>query len=251
MKRVIAITFAILALAGPAKALDEGSILWVSWIQPRAGQEAEFEQALKAHHDWRREQGDTWSWLVWRIGSGERTGTYAVGTFGHRWSEFDSPPVDEAAARAHFINTVEPHVDSTRVEHYSYLASLGNLRADLPPRKFSVTEAIEVHVGMEREFLDAIAKITAAIKEQAWPVYYEWYQLETGGTKPAYARVRLLWSWGDLADQEMSLREVLVKTYGPAHAQQIADQFNRTVRQRENRTALLRPDLFYLPTPAP
>ncbi len=84
-----------------------------------------------------------------------------------------------------------------------------------------------------------------------WPVDYEWYQLETGGDKPAYARVRLLWSWADLAKPEMTLREVLVGSYGPERAQQIAEAFNRTVSRRENRTAMLRPDLFHLPTSEP
>lgn len=58
---------------------------------------------------------DTWVWLVWRIESGPLTGTYAIGTFNHDWSDFDSPPVDLTFAEANRQETMLPYAESVRV----------------------------------------------------------------------------------------------------------------------------------------
>ncbi len=238
-----------LALLSPTTsiALDDQSILWVSWIKPKPGMEREFEEGVKAHHRWRGRQGDRWTYLVWRIGAGPQTGTYAIGTFNHRWADFDSPPVSHELAAANYRETIEPYVQEIRVEHYVHHARISNVPTELPPRNFSITEMIEVKVGRERQFIDAITKIDEAIKQTGWPNYYEWYELEYGGPKPAYARVRLLWSWDDLEAPEKSLRQVLEQAYGRREAASIADAFNESVSRRYNRTAMLRNDLFYVP----
>jgi hypothetical protein len=209
--------------------------------------EQEFEAGLASHHQWRGKQGDPWRWIVWRIGSGPMTGTYAVGTFNHRWSDFDSPPVDPELALENFRRTVEPFVESTVVEHYTFLSEASNSPGTLPPRKFSITEMIEVKGGREREFLDAIDKITRAIKQAGWPNYYEWFRLETGGGQPIYARVRILWNWDDLRKPDLSLRQVLEKAYGKGQAEAIATQFHEAVQRRYNRCAVIKPELIYAP----
>lgn len=237
----------LLLVPGAAMSLEDQSVSWIYWIKPKPGMERDFEQGVKAHHSWRREQGDPWAWLVWRIGTGPQTGTYAIATFNHRWADFDSPPVSPAKAVENYRDTIEPYVESVRVEQYLYHADISNVPADLPPREFSVTEMIEVHVGRERDFIDAITKIDLAIKQTAWPNYYEWYELDYGGQQPTYARVRLLWSWNDLEPDEKSLRDVLEQAYGHREAARIADAFNRSVSRRYNRTALMQPNLSYFP----
>ncbi len=192
--RILIATGLSALLSAPAPALDDGSILWVSWIQPKPGMERQLEEGIRAHHEWRRTQHDRWVWIAWQIGSGPRAGTIALGTFNHPWSDFDAPPVDPKSAEENFRQTVRPHAASVLVEHYAYLGPVSNSPADLPPRKASVTEEIQVKGGREREFLDAIGKISSAIKKAGWPNYYEWFRLDTGGDQPTYARVRLLWS---------------------------------------------------------
>lgn len=247
MKKLLAILLLQALAPSAAAALDDQSVLWVSWIKPKPGMEAEFEAGIRAHHRWRADQGDTWAWLVWRIDTGAATGTYAIGTFNHAWSDFDTPPVDLALARENRRQTIMPYVDSIRVEHYVYQAAISNVPDDLPPRNFSITEMIEVRVGKERDFMSAVSGITDAIKQVGWPNYYEWYRLDYGGRQPTYARVRLLWSWDDLANPEKSLRDVLEQVYGEREAAKIADMFNAAVERRENRTAILRKELFYVP----
>ncbi len=248
MKKFLVMLVAAFMCAPGAQALDDQSVLWVSWIKPKPGMENEFEAGIRAHHRWRAEQGDTWTWLVWRIDTGPLTGTYAIGTFNHRWSDFDAPPVSLQAAEANRRTTIMPYVETIRTEHYAYEGAISNVPDELPPRNFSITEMIDVRIGRERDFMDAVTKITAAIRQTGWPNYYEWYRLDYGARKPTWARVRLLWSWDDLAAPDVTLRDVLVQVYGEREAANIADSFNSAVERRDNRTAILKKDLFYIPT---
>lgn len=238
----------LLLAAGTASALDDQSLLWVYWIEPRAGMETQFEQALQAHHVWRREQDDPWTWIVWRIASGPRSGTYAVGAFNRQWADFDNPPVAPDRASANYRATIAPYVESIELQHYTHLGSFSHSPAELPPRKLSITEEFHVHVGAESAFEEAAARIDAAIRQTNTPLYYEWWRLDTGGKKPLYARVRLLWSFAEINEPQASLRSILEQAYGEREAAAIAAQFNDSVRSRSNRMAIVRPDLYYLPT---
>lgn len=247
--RAAAVLIAALAclLAGPAAALDDRSILWVSWVKPKAGMEREFVAGLHAHQAWRKGQGETWRWIVWRIGSGERSGTYAIGTFDRRWADFADPPVPAAAARAHWLAAVAPFVASTDVHHYTYQKTLNTLRDDQPPRKFSVTEEFELRPGREADFVAAAAKIRDAINAAGLPYFYEWYRLETGGVQPLYARVRLLWDWQELEVDDAAVEAAVTQTFGARQGAKILAQFHDAVRRETNRYAELRPDLFLIP----
>lgn len=248
MKKLSFLLSLILLVPATPFALEDQSVSWIHWIQPKPGMEREFEQAVKAHHRWRGEQGDSWAWLVWRITTGTQTGMYAIATFNHRWADFDAPPVSPTLAMENYRDTVGPYVQSIRTEHYVHHADISNVPADLPPREFSITEMIEVEVGKERQFFDSITKIDRAIKETGWPNYYEWYELDYGGRKPTFARVRLLWRWDDLTADERSLRDVLEQAYGRREAAAIAEAFNQSVSRRYNRTAVLQRELFYIPS---
>lgn len=247
MKKLSALLWLILMFPAASFALEDQSVSWIYWIKPKPGMEREFEEGLRTHHRWRGEQSDPWTWLVWRITTGPRTGTYAIATFNHRWADFDSPPVNPVLALENYRDAVGPYVQSMQTEHYVYHADISNVPADLPPREFSITEMIEVRIGRERQFVDAITKIDQAIKQTRWPNYYEWYELDYGGNQPTYARVRLLWSWDDLTPAETSLREVLEQAYGRREAARIAEAFNQSVSRRYNRTAMLKRELFYIP----
>lgn len=228
-------------------ALRDQSILWVAWITPREGMELPFEDALKLHQQWRLDQNDSWRWITWRISSGERTGTYAVGTFNHSWEDFQSPPVPTASAHAHFQETVAPYVESVVVHHYSYQSSIGHVPDHLPPRSFSITDEFEIIPGRERRFFEAARQINLAIIDQGVPYYYEWYRLETGGAQPLYARVRLLWNWSDLDIGHREVIAALEERYGKRKATSILAEFSDSVHKHTNRYAQLRPDLFQIP----
>ena len=53
----------------------------------KSGMVAQYETTRKQHWLWHKRLGDTWSFYVWQIVSGEATGAYVVSSFGHTWKE--------------------------------------------------------------------------------------------------------------------------------------------------------------------
>jgi hypothetical protein len=57
---------------------------------PKAGMAAQFEAAVNAHTQWRKDNGDPWTWGVSVYDTGEHFGTYSVFSGGHSWADFDA-----------------------------------------------------------------------------------------------------------------------------------------------------------------
>lgn len=79
----------LLSLADTAFAQEGGDVGRVVFVTPKAGMVQQWEEAYRRHVDWHRGRNDSWSWPVWQIISGERSGQFAIGTFGHKWKDMD------------------------------------------------------------------------------------------------------------------------------------------------------------------
>ena len=92
---IFLVVLSLLLLALPVVSQEEpGPITRVFVDKAKTGMEQQYEEAVKQHIAWHREQGDTWSWEVRRIESGENFGQYLWITRGHRWEDFDNPEPD-------------------------------------------------------------------------------------------------------------------------------------------------------------
>jgi hypothetical protein len=233
------------ALCIGAEPSDE-NVLWVRWLTPKVGLEREFEEGLKQHHEWRRRHGDTWSWVVWKIVTGERSGTYGLGTFNHTWAEYDNPPINLQTAQANFARQVQPYLSTSIGQYFNNLKEVERLAVSLP-RPFSLVYEFDVHYGKGGDFYDAIRDIHNAITKEDWPVYYQWFELYNGGDVPMFARVQPQPSFGDIASQERSLNDILISVYGEEQAGSLMQRYFSAVRTESNRLAKSRNDLSYFP----
>ncbi len=70
------VVLSLLLLALPVLAQEEGgNIVRVFVDKAKTGMEQQYEEAVKQHIAWHREQGDTWNWVVRRIESGRTSGS--------------------------------------------------------------------------------------------------------------------------------------------------------------------------------
>src|SRR5215468_10598927 len=79
----------LLLLAGTAVAQQPAPVAYFELTAIKPGMEAQFEATLKRHWAWHTAQGETWSYFVWTVESGENIGRYRVASFGHTWQEVD------------------------------------------------------------------------------------------------------------------------------------------------------------------
>ena len=84
----MALTF-LTASSGIAQETGQESITRASIHTPMPGMKAAYEEGVKKHQQWHKEHNDTWTFNVWQITSGPRTGDYVHVTSGHQWGDFD------------------------------------------------------------------------------------------------------------------------------------------------------------------
>ena len=91
----------------------------VRLVTPKAGHGGEFREGLQKHMSFRAEQGDPWSWQVYRPLLGDRLSQVAIRVCCVTWADVDAYGEwsrGNEAVRKHFDESVAPHVDG--VEHY-------------------------------------------------------------------------------------------------------------------------------------
>src|SRR5438045_7913965 len=100
-----------LAVAQQSPTAPAGDLVEIHINKIKPGMTRQYEEGRKKHMMWHRKQNDAWSWLTWEILTGENTGSYVIGTFGHRWSDFDARTKfeveDSADAIAHMGASLE------------------------------------------------------------------------------------------------------------------------------------------------
>ena len=80
----------LLGLASQNAWAQQNNLARIYFIEAKVGMAAGFETALKQHAEWRKEQGDPWSWFVWQVVNGENLGSFVIRSGDHAWGDFDA-----------------------------------------------------------------------------------------------------------------------------------------------------------------
>jgi len=249
MRRLIvySVVLCLLLLALPAATQEEeGGIARIIWFKAKPGMEKQMEEGLKAHMAWHKEQNDPWTWFIWQEISGETTGLYGAGTFDHKWSDFDNPPVSTEADEAEAETSIFPFVQpGAQVQYYTSLPKVSR-----PWEGIATMEEIVVfHVeyGQSQEFNHLIKKFHQAIEKTKWPVQYEWYALVNGGKSGTYVLVLPRESWAAFKGPEKPFPAMLEEAYGRTEAEALIHKLGKVVKYTESSIIKTRPDLSYIP----
>jgi hypothetical protein len=142
------------------------------WLMaPKAGHDKEFYAGLKAHMEFRHEQGDPRAWRTYTPVLGERLDGVVVRYCCFAWPDVDAYRQWEAGKpeiQANFDERLAPHVES--VAHYFESMDWANSHwseAKGPYRLFAVTE-FSVDPGQAGEFDAAREKMSQIAIEQGW-----------------------------------------------------------------------------------
>jgi hypothetical protein len=214
----------------------------------KPGMTAQYEAGRKRHMDWHRKQGDAWAWLTWQVETGDRTGSYIVGTFGHQWKELDEwdkklGTADEADAQ---LNIVPSSVGQTN-GIYNLLADVSRPTAGPTPSPMAEIVTYQLNMGAEQEFRSAMKKVHEAIGKAGLDWHYFWYELIDGGEQPTFVLAIAMNGWADLAPSDPPFSAMLAKAYGDYEAGEILKSIDRSVRSVHSEVIRYRPDLSYVP----
>ncbi|WP_374582757.1 hypothetical protein [Pseudoduganella sp.] len=230
MKHLLAASLLLLSATAHAQQPASGPFARMVVIQPKAGQNAAFEQGYQRHLEWHRKAADRWTWHGWSFVLGERLGQFMDGTFGHAAANFDAAVQPAADAADNALN-VAPHADFLSHGVYRRLdnASIGQPLPDTAPFLAMTTYTVAPGdvVAFERQLVARATRPAGAGGAER----FSWYRLQIGGEGAQYVLMRAASSFAAAAD----LPDVLPAGTGPM--------------LRGVRTELLRyrADMSYLP----
>lgn len=209
----------------------------------------QYETARKRHWVWHQKMGDTWSYHVWQIVSGEASGTYMVCSFGHNWKEVDESDQKVGGEEDDPSARVNPYLDAEWESYYRYLPQL-SVASDgdfSPSAKLAVTRLVlkPEQVGA---FVAAETKIHAAMRKAGYAGSMRWYQLVSGGETPQFLVLadRANWAAYGQAPEE-KLDSMMEKMYGKDQAARIMRDARSAVRSQYVETWQYRADLSFVP----
>ncbi|MBI4462685.1 MAG: hypothetical protein HY653_07260 [Acidobacteria bacterium] len=250
--KVFALVVAVALLALPvATQMEEGNIARIIFFHAKPGMNQQLEDGLKKHMAWHKAQQGTWAWYVWSVVSGEGTGSYGAGTFGHRWADFDTPDISEAADVGDAQQNILPYVaEGGQWRFYALLPKVSRPRPqELGTAAMEEIWSFRLRGGTEEEFLNAIAKAHQAILQTNWPVHYEWYTLVNGGEHPEFVLVLPKENWAAMAPPEKPFPKMLEEAFGRAEAEAVLKVFDKTIKSQTSEIIRTRADLSYIPVP--
>jgi hypothetical protein len=244
----IALILGFVAFALSAGAQEENVVGMMVHVKPKAGMTDQWVEGGKKHMEFHRQKGDTWSWFVWQVISGDDTGDFLIGSFGHKWSDFDNMPVSEAEDQADYKATIEPYTESVSVGYSAFMAkhSLPPGEDAAPPKLLSV---MTVYAKPEKvaDYLNAVSKIPEALEKAQSPTRYWFSRVVAGGRLPAFTVVFPHENWAAIAPSGTPFRKMLEEAHGQTEADAILRSLSDAAYGSRNVILAYREDLSYIP----
>jgi hypothetical protein len=240
---VCALTLALPALAQEG---EDGNIAKIVFFRAKPGMTQQLEDGLKKHVVWHKEQGGTWAWYVWTYETGDFTGGYASGTFGHSWSDFDNPDIDWETDIAYVREIILPYV--AEGSQWRYFEDIPKVSKPLDkPAMLSEVIRFRLRYGKDADFMYLIGKFHEAIEKTGWPVHYRWARLANGGDSPIYVLIIPHQSYASIKGPEQNFVQMLTEAVGEQEAQMLLEKWAKVVKSENAHLERNRPDLSYIP----
>ena len=246
----LGIVLSLMVLAWPVVAQEGPATISQSFtavVTP--GHEQQFEEALKQHMAWHRQQNDTWRWNTSVIVSGERLGQYITISGGHRWADFDSPPVSAEADMADAARLFE-HVERIASGFGNTLPALSRPPASSEPMPLVQVFTYRVKPGQAPVFQHAVGKFREAAEKTNSPFRYVLIASISGGPVGTYILVVPHENWASFVPPEQDGLQMLEEALGRQEADAVIEMLNEAVASEVSEIWQYRPDLSYIPGPS-
>ena len=211
-------------------------------FEAKPGMATQFEEAIKLHVQWRKQNNDPWTWVWYQVVNGDNIGQYLVRSGNHRWADLDAYDAwqSRVGVSAHIDTTVSPYVESVSSSITQLNSALSRPLEDYGTiTLFAVTE---FDLRLPNQFIGAIAKYVEALDQGNWGRPYLWQMGANGGTTAA-ALVIPAENWAGLAPPAKALPEMLAEVYGEQEASDLMQQLASSIRSQTSYTLRVRPDL--------
>ena len=246
---VLGVLFAM-APVFPVLAQQANTLTIINAQTPKPGMSKQYEAARAKHMGWHKSQKDAWSWYVWEVVSGDNTGAYVTGSFGHAWKDLDGREKFEKADMADVAASIGPTVAHSAVSYWTERAEMSlspSTHGSSPAPMIAIT-TYHLNPDSVNDFVEAVKKVNEGIKKTnyAVPGPSRWYQLVNGGEVPTFVLVGDRANWAAFQPNEKTLDVMMGEAYGKDPGAAILATLRKTFRSLQTSIYQYRPDLSYL-----
>jgi hypothetical protein len=246
---LVAVAMSLVALAPPAAAQDENVVGMMIHVKPKAGMKDKWEEGTKKHMAFHREKDDSWQWFVWEIVSGENAGDFVVGTFEHKWADFDNMPLDRAEDLANRKMNSGPYTESANIKYIADMPKHSVPPADgTPPGKLVSLVTVNAKPDKADAYMNAVRKISDAITKTGSDTKYYFSRAVTGGRQPSFIVFLPNKGWAGMAPSGTPFPKMLEEAYGNTEAEAIIRTLDESIYDYRTTLLAYREDLSYMPS---
>ena len=217
----------VLALAqGPALAQEESggdyARLWrIDYMQ---GQWSEFIEAFDAHVEWRRDNGETWTWMAFRPVTGDRLNSIFVRSGDHTLAEMDEYEAFQAKASEHWNGSVDQYVES----YVTWITENDEELGSWPEEEPNLIQAYSYRLkpGGEPAFNAALRKIDEGLVKVNWGEPYAIARVLSGSDGNEVWLILPYESYADMAEPDKTFAEALSEAWGEKEAGKLMKQIS-------------------------
>ena len=249
--RKTVLAFCLALLLAPLSVLADGhekapalSDVWQ--VVPKKGMENEFEEAVKAHMQFRAEAGESRNWWVFTPTIGYNMNMYAFRSCCFNWADMDGFVAEnrEKGLAENWNANVHQYVD--HYHHYVEETDWDNSHWPQDTDKgpyYGVTEwTWKEDAGPESD--DAMKKMSQVALEEGWSdLGREWVWLDRTGGKPTRMIVISYENYADMAPLEQSFGEFLSEKIGEEEAAAVFADFSSGFKSSQYGVWYYREDL--------
>ncbi|MGO8970512.1 MAG: hypothetical protein ACLQDQ_13185 [Myxococcaceae bacterium] len=213
-RAVLGVLFAM-APVFPVLAQQTNHLAILNSQTPKPGMAKQYEAARAKHMGWHKSQKDAWSWYVWEVVSGENSGAYLTGSFGHSWKDLDGRESFDKADLVNVEATMGPSVAHSAVSYWVERADLSRLPSvpGSTPAPFAVVTTYRINPDGVNDFIEGVKKVNDAIMKTNYAVSgpSRWYQLVNGGDVPTYVLVGDRANWAAFQPNDKTLDAMMAE----------------------------------------
>lgn len=237
----------LVAAAKPAAAAEMGNaprIGRVSAVYVPPADDAAFRSGAKAFNTCLKEHGETWTWTLWDSVTANGNMYYAA-SFGHHWSDFDAENAASKACRSVFMSKVMPHFTKSKDMFLVNQPDLAHWKDG--DWKYFHLYFLRIKPGRDHDFRSTMKKIAQAAKKENW-LPFAVDEIRGGGKGAAdYVVEAPFMKWADLAQDNPSMKDMLVKAYGEKEGTQTLDTLMDVIKKGWDQYIGYDKDLSYHP----
>lgn len=228
----------------PAGAHAQANKAQLYHFTPKQGAAAEFEEALAAHAEWRRQNGDPWGWEIYEVVQGKNVGDFIVRSGGHDWSDWDSYAQGFGPRGAERFNAnVAPHVAGQKAYVEAVDTAVVRWPEDAEGYRLYQVDTYHLKPGAGEDWYGAVQQVHDAIVQEEAAGFYHSVSYPVAGSSGWARLVFPYQSWADFEQPDPTLEEVLSAAHSEEEVQQIFDSFSDAYQSMHSMVVRYRPDL--------